>query len=434
MNIVVIGLGYVGLVTAVCLADKGNNVVGTDIDRKKIKMLKNDEVPFYEPMLEKMIKKNKKRLNYAFLSSKLYNDVDVFFIAVGTPEKNDGSADLKYVYEAVDGIIKNITKNTTIVIKSTVPVDTNNKIKEYIRDNLKKFTINVVSNPEFLSQGTAVQDEINPQRIIIGTDSKQAIKTIKDIYKHKDEKYVLTDSNTAELIKYASNSFLALKISYINEVSNLCEKFNANIEDVEKGMKMDKRIGKYFLNAGIGYGGSCFPKDTKALEFMAKSVNSEIQTITATIKVNEKQVTKMLDKARKYYSNFDGLNVAILGITYKPSTDDIRDSPAIINLNKLLEYKTAISVYNPIPIKKLKEIYKDRIKIVNNIAETLKNADICFIFTEWQQIKEMNLKLFEKNMRKPIILDGRNCFELNQIKDYRVIYESIGRKTINNLN
>lgn len=434
MNIVVIGLGYVGLVTAVCLADKGNNVVGTDIDRKKIKMLKNDEVPFYEPMLEKMIKKNKKRLNYDFLSSKLYNDVDVFFIAVGTPEKNDGSADLKYVYEAVDGIIKNITKNTTIVIKSTVPVDTNNKIKEYIRDNLKKFTINVVSNPEFLSQGTAVQDEINPQRIIIGTDSKQAIKTIKDIYKHKDEKYVLTDSNTAELIKYASNSFLALKISYINEVSNLCEKFNANIEDVEKGMKMDKRIGKYFLNAGIGYGGSCFPKDTKALEFMAKSVNSEIQTITATIKVNEKQVTKMLDKARKYYSNFDGLNVAILGITYKPSTDDIRDSPAIINLNKLLEYKTAISVYNPIPIKKLKEIYKDRIKIVNNIAETLKNADICFIFTEWQQIKEMNLKLFEKNMRKPIILDGRNCFELNQIKDYRVIYESIGRKTINNLN
>ena len=167
---------------------------------------------------------------------------------------------------------------------------------------------------------------------------------------------------------------------------------------------------------------------------MAKSVNSEIQTITATIKVNEKQVTKMLDKARKYYSNFDELNVAILGITYKPSTDDIRDSPAIINLNKLLEYKTAISVYNPIPIKKLKEIYKDRIKIVNNIAETLKNADICFIFTEWQQIKEMNLKLFEKNMRKPIILDGRNCFELNQIKDYRVIYESIGRKTINNLN
>ena len=299
---------------------------------------------------------------------------------------------------------------------------------------MKKFIINVVSNPEFLSQGTAVQDEINPQRIIIGTDSKQAIKTIKDIYKHKDEKYVLTDSNTAELIKYASNSFLALKISYINEVSNLCEKFNANIEDVEKGMKMDKRIGKYFLNAGIGYGGSCFPKDTKALEFMAKSVNSEIQTITATIKVNEKQVTKMLDKARKYYSNFDGLNVAILGITYKPSTDDIRDSPAIINLNKLLEYKTAISVYNPIPIKKLKEIYKDRIKIVNNIAETLKNADICFIFTEWQQIKEMNLKLFEKNMRKPIILDGRNCFELNQIKDYRVIYESIGRKTINNLN
>ena len=397
-------------------------------------MLKNDEVPFYEPMLEKMIKKNKKRLNYDFLSSKLYNDVDVFFIAVGTPEKNDGSADLKYVYEAVDGIIKNITKNTTIVIKSTVPVGTNNKIKEYIRDNLKKFIINVVSNPEFLSQGTAVQDEINPQRIIISTDSKQAIKTIKDIYKHKDEKYVLTDSNTAELIKYASNSFLALKISYINEVSNLCEKFNANIEDVEKGMKMDKRIGKYFLNAGIGYGGSCFPKDTKALEFMAKSVNSEIQTITATIKVNEKQVTKMLDKARKYYSNFDGLNVAILGITYKPSTDDIRDSPAIINLNKLLEYKTAISVYNPIPIKKLKEIYKDRIKIVNNIAETLKNADICFIFTEWQQIKEMNLKLFEKNMRKPIILDGRNCFELNQIKDYRVIYESIGRKTINNLN
>ena len=189
MNIVVIGLGYVGLVTAVCLADKGNNVVGTDIDRKKIKMLKNDEVPFYEPMLEKMIKKNKKRLNYDFLSSKLYNDVDVFFIDVGTPEKNDGSADLKYVYEAVDGIIKNITKNTTIVIKSTVPVDTNNKIKEYIRDNLKKFTINVVSNPEFLSQGTAVQDEINPQRIIIGTDSKQAIKTIKDIYKHKDEKY-----------------------------------------------------------------------------------------------------------------------------------------------------------------------------------------------------------------------------------------------------
>ena len=434
MNIVVIGLGYVGLVTAVCLADKGNNVIGADVDRNKIKMLKNDEMPFYEPMLENMIKKNKKRLNFEFINNKIYNDADVFFITVGTPEKKDGSANLQYVYEAVYGIIKNITKDTTIVIKSTVPVGTNNKIKNLIKDNLKKFTINVVSNPEFLSQGTAIQDEINPQRIIIGTDSKQAIKIIKDIYKQENEKYILTDSNTAELIKYASNSFLALKISYINEISNLCEKLNANIEDVEKGMKMDKRIGKYFLNAGIGYGGSCFPKDTKALEYMAKSMDNEIQTITATINVNKKQVTRILDKARKYYSNFDGLNIAILGMTYKPDTDDIRESPAVSNLNKLLEYKTTINVYNPVPIKKLNDIYQDRIKFVNNLSETLKNSDLCFIFTEWKQIKEMDLKLFERYMRKPIILDGRNCFKLSEIKKYNVIYESMGRRTINNLN
>lgn len=433
MNIVIIGMGYVGMVTSVFLAEQGNSIVGTDIDRNKIRMLRNGEVPFFEPNLKKLMEKNKNRLEFDFISNEVYKDVDIFFIAVGTPENEDGSANLKYVYEAIDGIIKNLTKNAIIVIKSTVPIGTNRKIKKKLKNEIKDFSVDVVSNPEFLSQGRAIQDSMNPQRIVIGTDSKQAIEKIKNIYKFNEEKYILTDPNTAELIKYAANSFLALKISYINEIANICEKFDANINDVEIGMKKDKRIGDYFLNAGIGYGGSCFPKDTKALEFMAESVNCEMQTVKATIEVNNRQVTKMLDKAKKYYSKFEGLNVAILGTTFKPCTDDIRESPAIKNINILLKYKTSIKVYDPIPIKRLKNMYKDKIKFANNISETLKDADICFIFTEWQQIKEMDLKLFEENMKKPIILDGRNCFELEEIKKYNVIYESMGRMVINNL-
>ena len=351
MKVAVIGMGYVGLVTAISLAEVGNEIIAIEKNSIKLEKLKLGISPIYEPNIQEYLKKHKENIKFESNYEKLNEEVKVIFICVGTPENKDGTADTRSVYEAINEIINNnvLAKDIIIVIKSTVPIGTNKDIEKLIKNKTNK-NIKIVSNPEFLSQGTAIDDAINPQRIVLGTDSKEAIKILKLVYKKNNRKYVITDSNTAELIKYACNSFLALKISYMNELANICELINGNIKDLEKGMGTDKRIGKYFLKSGVGYGGSCFTKDTKALVKLAEREGYEIKTLEAAILVNKNQRIKLIEKAKKYYKNFNNLNIAILGTSFKPNTDDIRESAAIDNINILLNEKANIKVYDPVSL------------------------------------------------------------------------------------
>ena len=434
MKIVVAGTGYVGLVTAVCLAEVGHTVTCVDVVEEKIRMLNEGKSPIFEPGLEELMKKNKERLTYTLNAKDAYKKADVIFVGVGTPEKKDGSANLKYVYEVSREIAENIEQNTIIVIKSTVPIGTNKRIEKYIKEHLKNnVKVEIVSNPEFLSQGTAVKDTLHAQRIVIGVTSKNAEKIMKEVYDGFSIPYVITDRESAEMIKYASNDFLALKISYINEIANLCELIGANIEDVTKGMGMDARIGNKFLNAGIGYGGSCFPKDTKALHWLSNYYDYELKTIKAAIEVNGNQKIKLIKKARKYYEDFNGLNIAILGLTFKPNTDDLREAPSLDCLPILLDDGANIKAFDPIGEENFKHFYPNQITYCKNIDETIKEADLCLIFTEWDEIKQYDMSKFEKLMKKPIVLDGRNCYSLDEAKKHNIVYNSIGRKEINNL-
>lgn len=434
MNIVVAGTGYVGLVTGVCLAEKGHNVTCVDVNKEKIEYMKKGKSPIYEKDLEELMLKNKERLNYTTDASKAYKNADIIFIGVGTPEKKDGSTNLKYVYAVAKEIAESIEKKCLVVLKSTVPIGTNKKIEKYINSNLKNnVKVELVSNPEFLAQGTAIHDTLYAQRIVIGVKSKEAEKVMRKVYDPFEIEYVITNRESAEMIKYASNDFLALKVSYINEIANLCEIVGANIFDVSKGMGLDSRIGNKFLNAGIGYGGSCFPKDTKALNWLGNYYDYELKTVKAAIEVNENQKIKLLKKARKYYDTFEDLNVAILGLSFKPNTDDLREAPSLDCVPILLDDGAKIKAYDPVAEENYKKFYPTEIKYCKSVEETLENADICFIFTEWDFVKNMDTSLFEKLMNKPIILDGRNCFDLTRIEDKKVVYESIGRKTINNI-
>ena len=432
MKIVVAGTGYVGLVTAVCLSEIGHNITCTDVVEEKIKMLNEGKSPIFEPGLEELMHKNKERLTFTLDSKTAYKDAEVIYVGVGTPEKKDGSANLKYVYEVAKEIAENVERDVIIVIKSTVPIGTNKKIEKYIKDNLKNdVNIEVVSNPEFLAQGTAVKDTLHAQRIVLGVESEHAEKIMKEVYDGFGQPYVVTNRESAEMIKYASNDFLALKVSYINEIANLCEIVGANIEDVAKGMGMDSRIGNKFLKAGIGYGGSCFPKDTKALHWLANFYDYELKTVKAAIEVNSNQKLKLIKKARKYYETFEGLNVAVLGLTFKPNTDDLREAPSLDNIPILLDDGANIKAYDPIGEKNFRKIYPDQIKYCKTIEETLKDADICFIFTEWDFVKDLDISLYEKLMKTPLVIDGRNCYDLEAMKNTKITYESIGRKTIN---
>lgn len=432
MKIVVAGTGYVGLVTAVCLSEVGHHVTCVDVNEEKINILKEGKSPIFEPGLEELMEKNSSLLTYTIDAKSAYKEADVIFVGVGTPEKKDGSANLKYVYEVAKEIAESVGKDCIIVIKSTVPIGTNKKIEKFINDNLKhKVNVEIVSNPEFLSQGTAVRDTLHAQRIVLGVPSKKAEKVMKDVYDGFNIPYVITNRESAEMIKYASNDFLALKISYVNEIANLCEIVGANIQDVTKGMGMDSRIGNKFLQAGIGYGGSCFPKDTKALSWLANFNDYEIKTVKSAIEVNENQKLKLIKKARKYYDNFEGLTVAVLGLTFKPNTDDLREAPSLANIPILLDDGAIIKAYDPIGEKNFKKFYPNEITYCTSMEETLKDADICFIFTEWDFVKNFEISKYEKLMRRPIVIDGRNCYNLDDIRNTKITYDSIGRETIN---
>lgn len=433
MKISIAGTGYVGLVSAVVLAHVGHQVTCVDVNKDKLEQLKRGISPIHEPGLPELMEKNFCRLVFTTDYVTAYSEADVVFIAVGTPEKVDGSANLSYVYNVVNQIAASVTRNIVVVMKSTVPIGTSEKIEQYLRRNIKsEVTIEVVSNPEFLSQGTAIRDMLHGSRIVVGTDSESARQVMAEIYENLDQPIVFTDRRSAEMIKYASNDFLALKISYINEIANLCEVLGANVEDVAQGMGMDPRIGNKFLRAGIGYGGSCFPKDTKALHWLGNYHDYELKTVKAAIEVNENQKLRLIKKARKYYNSFEGLIVAVLGLTFKPGTDDLREAPSLDNIPILLDNGAKVKAYDPCGVEQFSRNVSGDIIYCSTPEETLKDADICFIFTEWPEVLKLQPDHF-LTMKRPIILDGRNCFEPVIMAGYPLVYDSIGRKTIANL-
>lgn len=434
MEIAVAGTGYVGLVTGVCLASKGHHVTCVDVDEQKLAMLNEGRTPIYEPGLQELMEENRERLTFTADYEKAYQKAEVIFIGVGTPEKKDGSANLTYVYKVAKQIAESVCRDCVVVIKSTVPIGTNDKIEAYIKNHLKNdIKIWVASNPEFLSQGTAVRDTLHASRIVIGVENPEAARILEEVYKDFEAYKLVTNRRSAEMIKYASNDFLALKISYVNEIANLCEIVGADIQDVTRGMGFDARIGNRFLNAGIGYGGSCFPKDTKALSWLASFNDNELKTIKAAIEVNESQKVKLYKKARKYYEDFSDLTVAVLGLTFKPGTDDLREAPSLVNIPLFLEDGARVKAWDPVGVPNYRKLYPDEILYCATIEETLQDADLCLIFTEWEEVKNLDVSAFEKYMKRPIVLDGRNCYDLDAFRDTHILYESIGRPVIDYL-
>lgn len=430
MKIAVAGTGYVGLVAGVCFAEVGHNVICVDIDQEKVKRMKSGKSPIYEQDLEELMINNSAagRLDYTTNYKEAYKWAEVIFIGVGTPELPDGSANLSYVANVSRQIAESVEKDCLVVVKSTVPIGTNDKVEQFIKDFLiADVKVEVASNPEFLAQGTAVKDTLKASRIIIGTESKKAEDILRKIYEPFHLPIVSVNRRSAEMIKYASNDFLALKISYMNDIANLCELVGANIEDVAKGMSYDERIGKNFLKAGIGYGGSCFPKDTKALKYLAKQHGYHLQTVEATINVNKQQKTKLYHKACKRLITFNGLKVAILGLAFKPDTDDLREAPSLDNIPLLLEQGAQIYAYDPAAINNLKKKYQAEIICTDTPEQALENANVCFIFTEWKQIKEIKPSTYKQIMRTPLVYDGRNIYAPEEMKTAGVEYYSIGR-------
>lgn len=432
-NIAIAGVGYVGLVTGVCLAEKGQQVTCIDTDLSKINQLKKGIPTIFEPGLEELLQKNisANRLNFTNQAENAYADADVIFICVGTPEQADGSANLSYVYQVATEIAQYASENALIVIKSTVPIGTNKKIKEYFQTMGKP--LEVASNPEFLSQGSAVKDTLEGHRIVLGVESERAEIRLSTVYREFQQPFVLTDLASAEMVKYAANDFLALKISYVNDIANLCERVGANIEDVSKGMGYDPRIGDKFLQAGVGYGGSCFPKDTKALHLLAEDEGYMLRTVRAAIDVNEKQKYKLFKLAKQHTDTLRGKKIAVLGLTFKPGTDDLRESPAIPNIQMLLAEGAEITVYDPIGMDNAEKVLGDKVIFANSVKEALEQAEMCLIFTDWPEVKELTPSDFRNNMAEALILDGRNCFELEDMGTLPEIgYISIGRPMIGN--
>ncbi len=430
IKIAVAGTGYVGLVAGVCFAEKGHDVTCVDVDENKVKIMQSGKSPIYEEGLEELMTKNvaEGRLHFTTNYKEAYKDADAIFIGVGTPEQPDGSANLSYVATVSRQIAESIEKDCLVVVKSTVPVGTNDKVEQFIKDSLvNDVKVEVASNPEFLAQGHAVRDTLQAKRIVIGTSSKKAEEFLKKIYEPFELPIVSVSRRSAEMIKYASNDFLALKISYMNDIANLCELVGANIEDVAKGMSYDPRIGSSFLHAGIGYGGSCFPKDTKALSYLAKKNGYTLRTVQAAVDVNKSQKTKLFRKASDRLITFNHLKVAVLGLAFKAGTDDLREAPSLDNVALLLEQGADIYAYDPVAEDNYKKKYPTEIHYVTNPEEALENANVCFIFTEWDEIKAVKPETYKKLMRTPLVYDGRNIYDLEEMKNAGIEYYSIGR-------
>lgn len=427
MKISVIGSGYVGLVTGVTLSEIGHEVACVDIDKQKIEKLKKAISPIYEPGLSEMMAKNisAQRLRFTDDPYEGLFDANIIYIAVGTPENQDGTVNLIFVEQAALDIAAHITQDVIVVIKSTVPVGTNHRIKELIQTN-SRMNVKIVSNPEFLKEGSAIYDTFQGDRIVIGSDNEEAALMIAEINKPFGVPLFLTDIRSAEMIKYASNAFLATKISFINEISNICELLGADVENVAKGMGMDQRIGNQFLKAGIGYGGSCFPKDTKALIQIAGNVDYEFELLKGVVNVNKKQQTLLIEKLKKCLDSLQGKRIAILGLTFKPNTDDMREAASILITTELIREGADVIAFDPVAMEKAKIVLHPDVQYADTVEQALENSEAALIVTEWNEIKGFDLRLTEK-MKRPLIIDGRNCFTLKTMRENNIEYHSIGR-------
>lgn len=435
MKIAVVGTGYVGLVTGTCFAETGNTVTCIDIDHEKVKKLSSGKITIYEPGLEQLFERNIKQERLFFTTSlqEGIQDAKIIFLALPTPPGEDGSADLKYILKVADDLGPILADYTVIVDKSTVPVGTADKVRQRIARSCE-VEFDVVSNPEFLREGVAVEDFMKPERVVIGTTSAKAKKIMETLYApyvRQGNPLVFMDERSAELTKYAANSFLATKISFMNEIANLCELLGADVDAVRKGIGTDSRIGKRFLFPGIGYGGSCFPKDVQALARSAEDADYDFKILRAVMDVNALQKTKLIDRIREFYNNnLKGKVIAVWGLSFKPHTDDIREAPALENIEELLQEGAIIKAHDPEAMENVKRIMGNRIQYFNTPYEAAENADAIFIATEWPEFRSPDFEKLNSILKTRVIFDGRNVFELDVMKEQGYTYISIGREAV----
>ena len=436
MNIAIVGTGYVGLVSGACFAEMGVDVTCVDIDQNNIDRLLLGEIPIYEPSLEDMVKRNVEagRLHFTTDLTSCLDDVEVVFSAVGTPPDEDGSADLKYVLAVARTFGRHIKKYTILVTKSTVPVGTAQKVKAVIQEELdkrgEKVAFEVASNPEFLKEGAAVKDFMTPDRVVVGTESIRACKIMSRLYKPfmlSGERMIFTDIPSAEMIKYAANSMLATRISFMNDIANLCEQVGADVNMVRKGVGSDTRIGKKFLYAGCGYGGSCFPKDVKALIKTAEQNGCEMKVLKAVEEVNEKQKSILFEKLQRHYAgSLKGRTIALWGLAFKPETDDMREAPALVLIDKLTGSGCMVKVYDPIAMGECKRRIGDKVIYCKDMYDAVVDADALLLVTEWKEFRMPSFAVLEKTMAGKVIVDGRNIYDKEEVAEHGFVYYKIG--------
>jgi UDPglucose 6-dehydrogenase len=435
MKIAVVGTGYVGLVTGTCFAETGNHVTCIDINEEKVKQMQSGIIPIYEPGLEDLFKRNTEegRLDFTTSLQEGIAGAKVIFLALPTPPGADGSADLKYILQVADDLGPLLSEYAVIIDKSTVPVGTSEKVHSAIAKKAK-VDFDVVSNPEFLREGVAVEDFMKPDRVVIGTQSERAKDLMSRLYAplvRQGNPIIFMDERSAELTKYAANAFLATKITFMNEIANLCELVGANVDEVRKGIGTDSRIGKRFLFAGIGYGGSCFPKDVQALAKTSAENDYEFKILDSVMKVNENQKTKLIPHLAKHFKgDLAGKKIAMWGLAFKPYTDDIREAPSLYNIDALLELGASVSAYDPEAMGHVRNLLGDKIAFTKNPYEALEGADALLIVTEWPQFRTPDFERMDSLLKNKVIFDGRNLYELNQMQDLGYTYYSIGRQTI----
>ena len=437
MNIAIVGTGYVGLVSGTCFAEMGAHVTCVDVDAQKIEKLKNGIMPIYEPGLEELVKRNVgfERLKFTTDLTEVLDDVEVVFSAVGTPPDEDGSADLKYVLAVARQFGQNINKYTILVTKSTVPVGTAKKVKAAIQEELDKRGVDVpfdvASNPEFLKEGAAIKDFMSPDRVVVGTESEKAKEVMTRLYRPlmlQNFRVIFMDIPSAEMTKYAANAMLATRISFMNDIANLCERVGANVDSVRKGIGTDSRIGSKFLYAGCGYGGSCFPKDVKALVHTGLDNEYHMEVIEAVERVNEKQKSIVYDKIIKMAGPVKGKTIAIIGLAFKPETDDMREAPALIVIDKLLKDGATVRVFDPIAMDECKRRIGDIVTYCTNMYDAADGADVFALMTEWRQFRMPSWNVIKKVMTGNVVVDGRNIYDRQELEEQGFIYTRIGEK------
>ncbi|MCY7915997.1 UDP-glucose/GDP-mannose dehydrogenase family protein [Bacillus vallismortis] len=429
-RIAVIGTGYVGLVSGTCFAEVGNSVVCCDIDAEKIRGLSAGVMPIYENGLKELVEKNtnENRLFFSTDISKVIEEAEIIYIAVGTPMSETGEADLTFVKSVAEMIGKHLNGYKVIVNKSTVPVGTGKLVQAIIERNSKgEFPFDVVSNPEFLREGTAIYDTMNMERAVIGATSEKAAAIIEELHKPFRTKIVKSNLESAEMIKYAANAFLATKISFINDIANICERVGADVSKVSEGVGLDSRIGNKFLKAGIGFGGSCFPKDTMALLQIAKSVGYPFKMIEAVIETNQKQRVHIVQKLLNVFGDLNGMTISVLGLAFKPNTNDMRSAPALDVIPMLKSLGAKVKAFDPIAVPEAEKLLGDQAVYSENLYETILDTDACVILTEWPEVQNMDIAKLKAALRNPVLIDGRNIFEVEQMRNEGMIYHSIGR-------